>query len=103
MNTQTGTPDLAEQHEIDAALERGWRPHGGALRRELGFKDFDEALRFVEVLAKEAVDYFRRPDVSIASGHVTLTVENRHHAGFTKAEMRLVDKATKVIERHQTQ
>jgi pterin-4a-carbinolamine dehydratase len=103
MSVQADTPDLAEQHEIDAAIERGWRPHGQALRRELGFKDFDEALGFVQVLAKEAVDWFRRPDVCIASGHVMLTVENRHHAGFTKAEMRLIDKTTKVIEQRQVQ
>jgi hypothetical protein len=32
-----------------------------------------------------------------------LTVENRHHAGFTKAEMRLIDKTTKVIEQRQVQ
>lgn len=101
MGLETDTPDLAEQHQVDAAIARGWQPHRGALRRELGFKDFDEALGFVQVLAKEAVDWFRRPDVCIASGHVTLSVENRHHAGFTKAEMRLVEKATRVIERHQ--
>jgi pterin-4a-carbinolamine dehydratase len=94
------TPDFAEQHEIDAAVERGWKPRAGALIRELQFRDFDEALGFVQVLADEAVDYLRRPDVCIASGHVVLTVENRHHAGFTKAEMRLVEKATAVIERH---
>jgi pterin-4a-carbinolamine dehydratase len=98
-----GTPDLAEQHEIDAARQKGWRPEHGALTRELKFRDFEEALGFVNVLADEAVDvdHFRRPDVCIASGDVLLKVENRHHAGFTKAEMRLIDKATAVIERHQ--
>jgi hypothetical protein len=50
-------------------------------------------------LPEEAVDYLRRPDVCIASGRVVLTVENRHHAGFTRAEMRLIEKATAVIER----
>jgi pterin-4a-carbinolamine dehydratase len=94
------TPDFAEQHQVDVAVERGWQPRAGALVRELHFRDFDEALGFVQVLAQEAVDYLRRPDVCIAAGHVVLTVENRHHAGFTKAEMRLIDKATAVIERH---
>jgi hypothetical protein len=28
-----------------------------------------------------------------------LIVENRHHAGFTKAEIRLVNKASDVIDR----
>jgi pterin-4a-carbinolamine dehydratase len=91
-------PDLAGQQEIDAAVSRGWRPEGQALIRDLSFRDFDEALRFADELGAKAVDYFRRPDMLIRSNRLRLSVENRHHAGFTKAEMRLIEKATAVIE-----
>jgi pterin-4a-carbinolamine dehydratase len=91
----------AEQHEIDAALERGWRPRGQALTRELSFRDFEEAMSFAREIAAQAVDYLRRPDLSIRSNRLELTVENLHHAGFTKAEMRLIAKASDVIDRHQ--
>jgi pterin-4a-carbinolamine dehydratase len=91
--------ELAEQHEIDAAVRRGWRPRGQALTRELTFKDFDEALSFAEEIGTHAVDYLRRPDLTIKSNRLELTVENLHHAGFTKAEMRLIAKASDVIDR----
>jgi pterin-4a-carbinolamine dehydratase len=93
-----GTPELAESHEIDEAVERGWRPHGQALTRELEFRDFEEAMGFAEEIGQKAVDYLRRPDLCIKSNRVTLTVENLHHAGFTKAEMRLIAKASAVID-----
>jgi pterin-4a-carbinolamine dehydratase len=96
-----GSPDLAEADEIEAAVERGWRPHGQALTRELEFRDFEEAMGFAEEIGEKAVDYLRRPDISIKSNRVSLTVENLHHAGFTKAEMRLIAKASDVIDQRQ--
>ena len=93
-------PDFAGQQQIEAAVSSGWRPRGQALVRELSFRDFDEALRFADVLGAKAVDYLRRPDMLIRSNRLRLSVENRHHAGFTKAEMRLIEKATAVIEAH---
>jgi pterin-4a-carbinolamine dehydratase len=57
----------AEAHEIEAAVRRGWRPEGGALTRELTFRDFDEAMGFAEEIGQKAVDYFRRPGLTIES------------------------------------
>jgi pterin-4a-carbinolamine dehydratase len=85
---------------IEDAVRRGWQIEGEALTRELLFKDFDEAIGFAQELGREAVDWFRRPDMLIRSANLRLAVENRHHAGFTLAEMRLVNKATEVIERN---
>jgi pterin-4a-carbinolamine dehydratase len=76
----------------------GWRRRGGALTRELRFRDFDEGMRFLERVADRAVDYGRRPDMSIASNHVRLSIENPHHAGLTLAELRLLGKVEAVIE-----
>jgi pterin-4a-carbinolamine dehydratase len=89
--------------EVDRALaaHRGWRRLGPALVRELTLRDFDEAMRFLERVAEAAVDYGRRPDMCISEyNRVRLTVANPHHAGFTLAEMRLLEKVNAILDEH---
>jgi pterin-4a-carbinolamine dehydratase len=81
-----------------------WRREGDALVRELTFKDFDGAMGFVERVAREAVDFERRPDLCIEQfNHVRVTIANLHHAGFTAAEQRLVDKVDSIVDAQQAQ
>jgi pterin-4a-carbinolamine dehydratase len=76
-----------------------WKVVGDTLVREVAFRDYDEALRFIEHLADEAVDYERRPDVSIVEfNRVKLVVSNLHHAGITDAERRLARKVDAVVD-----
>jgi 4a-hydroxytetrahydrobiopterin dehydratase len=82
------------------SARRGWRREGEALVRELTFKDFDQALGFLERVAVAAVDYQRRPDMCISSNRLRLSIVNPHHAGLTLAEMRLAAKVDAVVERH---
>jgi 4a-hydroxytetrahydrobiopterin dehydratase len=96
VDERSGILSEAEVSRI-LADQPGWRRTGEALVRELRFHDFDEALAFVEQLARTAIDYGRRPDVSISSGRVRLAIRNLHRAGFTLAEMRLLAKASAVI------
>jgi pterin-4a-carbinolamine dehydratase len=91
---------LASESEVQEAVARGWRLQRDALVRDLEFRDFDEAIAFAQVLGREAIDWLRRPDMLIRSHHLRLSVVNLHHAGLTKAELRLVSKATAVIEDH---
>lgn len=98
----TDNSGLASESEVREAVARGWRLTGEALVRDLEFRDFDEAIAFAQVLGREAVDWLRRPDMLIRSHLLRLSVANRHHAGLTKAELRLVSKATAVIEGHPT-
>src|SRR3954452_16810745 len=91
---------LASGSEVQDAVARGWRLQRDALVRDLEFRDFDEAIAFAQVLGREAVDWLRRPDMLIRSHHLQLSLVNLHHAGLTKAELRLVAKATAVIEDH---
>jgi 4a-hydroxytetrahydrobiopterin dehydratase len=81
-----------------------WRRDGDSLVRDLTFRDFDEALGFVERVARGAVDYERRPDLCIEQfNHVRVTIANLHHAGFTVAEQRLVDKVDSIVDAYQAQ
>jgi 4a-hydroxytetrahydrobiopterin dehydratase len=77
----------------------GWRRSGQSLIRELAFRDFDEAMTFVEQVAKTAEDHLRRPDMCILDfNRVRLTVANPRRAGITPAELRLVAKVDELID-----
>jgi 4a-hydroxytetrahydrobiopterin dehydratase len=76
----------------------GWSRVGESLVRELSFRDFDEAIAFVERVAASAEDHLRRPDICILDfNRVRLTITNPHHAGVTQAEIRLVEKVNRVL------
>jgi 4a-hydroxytetrahydrobiopterin dehydratase len=77
----------------------GWRRAGESLIRELSFRDFDQAIAFLERVAASAEDHLRRPDMCIRDfNRVRLTITNPHHAGVTPAELRLAQKVNQVIE-----
>jgi 4a-hydroxytetrahydrobiopterin dehydratase len=81
------------------ATQDGWRREGETIVRELQFRDFEQALDFVERVAEMANDYKRRPDMCISEfNHVRLSIANLHHAGLTRAELRLAAKVDGVIE-----
>jgi pterin-4a-carbinolamine dehydratase len=78
-----------------------WRTEPNALVRELVFRDYAEALGFVTEMGTQAVDYQRRPDVSIVDfNHVRICVDNLHDAGITEAERRLARKVDAVIDQY---
>jgi pterin-4a-carbinolamine dehydratase len=78
-----------------------WKVEDGTLVRELTFKDYEEALRFVDEMGEKAVDYERRPSVSIIEpSRVRVVVENLHRAGITPAEERLARKVDEVLARY---
>jgi pterin-4a-carbinolamine dehydratase len=79
---------------------QGWRRTPTALERELSFRDNDEALRFVDNVVAQAVDYHRRPEIRVADNRVRLVVANLHHAGVTLAEIRLAGKVDAVLAQH---
>jgi pterin-4a-carbinolamine dehydratase len=80
--------------------QQGWRRTPTALVRDLSFRDNDEALRFVDNVVALAVDYKRRPDISVAENRVRLVVANLHHAGVTLAETRLAGKVDALLAEH---
>jgi pterin-4a-carbinolamine dehydratase len=87
---------VAGRRQLDP---QGWRRAGESLVRELPFRDFDEAIAFLQRVAACAEDHLRRPDMCILDfNHVRLTITNPHHAGVTQAELRLAQKVNEVIE-----
>ncbi len=80
---------------------RAWRRSGQSLVRELTFRDFDQAITFVEQLAVVAEDHLRRPNMCILDfNRVRLTITNPRHAGITQAELRLAARVDAFIDGH---
>jgi 4a-hydroxytetrahydrobiopterin dehydratase len=76
----------------------GWRRAGDSLVREFQFRDFDQALEFVDRVAAGAEDHLRRPDMCIVEfNRVRLTIANPNRSGITAAELRLAEKVNAVI------
>jgi 4a-hydroxytetrahydrobiopterin dehydratase len=87
--------------ELDRALDEhhGWHREGDAIVRQVTFRDFPEALGFIERVGQAAVDYDRRPDMCILeNNHVRLSIRNLHHLGFTLAELRLAAKVNAILD-----
>jgi 4a-hydroxytetrahydrobiopterin dehydratase len=78
----------------------GWRRAGQSLVRAVSFRDFDEAIAFVQRVAVAAEDHLRRPDMCVLHfNEVRLVIVNPHHAGLTQAEFRLARKVNAVLDR----
>ncbi|HWE11295.1 MAG TPA: 4a-hydroxytetrahydrobiopterin dehydratase [Solirubrobacteraceae bacterium] len=76
----------------------GWRRDGESLVRELEFRDFSDAIAFLERIAANVQDHLRRPDMCILGyNRVRLTITNPHHAGLTAAEVRLAEKVNALV------
>jgi 4a-hydroxytetrahydrobiopterin dehydratase len=81
------------------SAQTGWRREGDSLVRQIEFRDFADALSFLERIALTVEDHLRRPDMCILSyNRVRLTIGNPHHAGLTAAEIRLAEKVNRLIE-----
>jgi pterin-4a-carbinolamine dehydratase len=79
----------------------GWEQHGQTLVRELQCRDFEDGMRLMDRVAADAVDYGRRPDMSIALNRVRLEISNLHHHELTPAELRLAAKVDAVLARQE--
>jgi len=92
---------ILSEKELREAIagRRDWRLNGDALVRERAFRDFTEALAFLERIGDAVEDYGRHPDIAIMGGNrVRVIVSNSNGAGFTDAELRLVAKVDEIAD-----
>jgi 4a-hydroxytetrahydrobiopterin dehydratase len=61
----------------------GWTLDGDAIRKQYTFKDFLEAIAFVNRLAPEAEKADHHPDIMINYKRVTLTYSTHDEGGLT--------------------
>jgi len=64
----------------------GWTLDGDAIRKQYTFKDFLEAIAFVNRLAPEAERADHHPDILINYKRVTLTYSTHDEGGLTEKD-----------------
>lgn len=67
----------------------GWELAGKAIVRSLTFKDFAEAMAFVNRVAEVAEEENHHPDITIHWNEVTLTQSTHSAGGLTELDFRL--------------
>jgi 4a-hydroxytetrahydrobiopterin dehydratase len=84
---------LLSDDEIAARLEDGdWRREGNAIVRDWRFKDFGEAISFVNRVADVAENANHHPDILLHGwNHVRLTLSTHSEGGITGADLKLAD------------
>jgi len=71
---------------------KDWRPEGDALVRDLKFKDFAEAMAFVNRVAEIAEQRNHHPDILVHGwNNVRLTLSTHSKGGVTDADRALAE------------
>jgi len=80
--------------EIAAALQQApeWSELNGAIQRTFQFKDFVEAMKFVNHVADAAERDQHHPDILIRWNKVTLTLSTHDSGGITQKDFDLAKK-----------
>ena len=88
-------------HDEDAALTipAGWKvvQGGRAIQRELRFKNFEEALRFVNKLGAEAEKANHHPDLTLGWGYVGITLTTHDSNKLTAKDIALAEIANQLL------
>ena len=81
--------------EIAEALKATpeWSELNGAIQRTFQFKDFVEAMKFVNAVAQDAERDQHHPDILIRWNKVTLTLSTHDAGGITAKDFALAAKA----------
>jgi len=84
-------PELLTEAEIDRRLRevKGWRRDGQFIARQFVFKDFMEAIRFVDTVAEVSESQEHHPDVRIRYNRVTLSIQTHSEGGVTERDFAL--------------
>lgn len=79
--------DIAIQRELGSLT--GWSRKGDVLTRQYSFRDFGEAMAFVNRVAEAAEAANHHPDIDIRYSKVTLTLSTHDAGGITQSDLDL--------------
>ena len=79
---------------IKAALVEtpNWKKRGAVITRTYEFKDFVEAMKFVNAVAKLSEQAWHHPDMDIRWNKVTLALTTHDQGGLTEKDFALAKK-----------
>jgi 4a-hydroxytetrahydrobiopterin dehydratase len=89
------TIDLTEAHQRLKALP-GWSEEGSAIRRQLTFRGFADAIAYVVRLGFIAEEADHHPDILINYKRVTLTYSTHSEGGLTEKDFTGAAKASEL-------
>jgi 4a-hydroxytetrahydrobiopterin dehydratase len=93
-----GTPPLSPEEA--AELGKGipqWTLKDGAIEREFRFKDFEEAMHFVNRVAEVAEQENHHPEISISYNRVRLTYSTHKIGGLSRNDFILAAKVDRLV------
>ena len=76
----------------EPSYPEGWNEVGGALQRGYRFKDFAEAIAFVNRLAAAAEEADHHPDIAISWSQVEVALSTHSQGGVTENDLKLAAK-----------
>jgi 4a-hydroxytetrahydrobiopterin dehydratase len=83
----------AELRSLQDRLGDGWRVvDGHHLEKEFGFRDFDEALAFVNLIGELANRENHHPDLRLSWGKVVASIHTHDVDGLTESDFVLAAK-----------
>jgi 4a-hydroxytetrahydrobiopterin dehydratase len=86
-------PELLTDEDISSRLEGSpWKRDGNEIIREWEFKDFAEAMSFVNRVAEAAEAANHHPDILVHGwNNVRLSLTNHSAGGLTEADFRMAE------------
>ena len=84
--------------EIQSTLSslHGWAKNGIAIERKYEFKDFVEAMKFVNRVADAAESAGHHPDIQIVYNRVTLQLTSHDSGGVTQRDVKMAGKINEI-------
>lgn len=73
-----------------------WSQKGEVIERQFQFKDFLEAMAFVNKIADAAENANHHPDISISYNKVNLALTSHDSGGVTQRDVRMADVIDKI-------
>jgi 4a-hydroxytetrahydrobiopterin dehydratase len=90
--------ELLSDGEIDSRLQSGeWRREGAEIVRDFQFKDFSEAIAFVNRVAEVAEAENHHPDIAVSYRKVTLRWTTHSAGGITERDHRLAARCDELV------
>lgn len=85
--------DLLDENAVIAAAARlpGWTRKGREIERTFEFRDFDDALAFVNRVGALAREAGHHPDISLRWNKVTLSLTTHSRGGLTSLDFALAE------------
>jgi 4a-hydroxytetrahydrobiopterin dehydratase len=82
----------------ELAKVQSWRLSGKKIQRAFDFEDFNEAMRFVNRVARLAESMNHHPDILIQYNKVKLSLTTHDEGGLTMKDFRLAQKINRIVK-----